>query len=255
MESNMKENVEAKRIVIITGGARGIGFEIAQRFASNGDMVIIFDTNANAGESAALSLREKNFLAVYHYTDVAGSESVSDSMKWVMQQYNGVDILVNCAGILDTGSIEDLKESTWDKVINVNLKGTYLVIQAAITCMTGRRNGRIINISSLAGRMGGRKTGVAYSASKAGIIGLTKAVARMVAHHGITVNAVAPGTANTDMATQFSGDEMDQLLAGIPLGRLIEPDEIAEAVFFLASEKAGMITGTVLDINGGVYMA
>jgi NAD(P)-dependent dehydrogenase (short-subunit alcohol dehydrogenase family) len=255
MERNMKESVAVKRIVIITGGAQGIGFGIAQRFASNGDKVILFDSNKNAGESAALSLREMDLQAVYCCTDVTRSESVKDSVKWVMQQYGGLDVLVNCAGILDTGSIEDLEESTWDNVMNVNLKGTYLVTQAAIPCMKGRRNGRIINISSLAGRMGGRKTGLAYSASKAGMIGLTKAAARMVAPHGITVNAVAPGTANTDMAAKFSRDEMDQLLAGIPLGRLIEPNEIAEAVFFLASEKAGMITGAVLDINGGVYMA
>jgi NAD(P)-dependent dehydrogenase (short-subunit alcohol dehydrogenase family) len=236
IESNMKENVAVKRIVIITGGARGIGFEVAQRFASNGDIVILFDSNENAGESAALSLREKNLQVVFRCADVARIDSVRDSIKWVMQQYGGIDILVNCAGILDTGSIEDLEESTWDNVMNVNLKGTYLVTQAAIPCMTGRPNGRIINISSLAGRMGGRKTGLAYSASKA-------------------VNAVAPGTTNTDMITHFSRDEMDQLLAGIPLGRLVETDEIAEAVFFLASEKSGMITGAVLDINGGVYMA
>jgi NAD(P)-dependent dehydrogenase (short-subunit alcohol dehydrogenase family) len=254
-ESNMNENVVVKRIVIITGGGRGIGFEVAQRFASNGDIVILFDSNENAGESAAMRIREKNLQAVFRCVDVAGSESVRDSIKWVMQQYGGIDILVNCAGILDTGSIEDLEESTWDNVLNVNLKGTYLVTQAAIPCMKDRGNGRIINISSLAGRMGGRKTGPAYSASKAGMIGLTKAVARMVAHYGITVNAVAPGTTNTEMVTQFSRDELDQLIAGIPLGRLIEPDEIAEAVFFLASDKSGMITGAVLDINGGVYMA
>jgi NAD(P)-dependent dehydrogenase (short-subunit alcohol dehydrogenase family) len=251
----MKESVVIKRIVIITGGARGIGFGIAQRFASYGDVVILLDSDENVGESAAQSLREMNFQVVFRFTDVAKSDSVRDSIKWVMEQYGGIDILVNCAGILDTGSIEDLDESTWDKVINVNLKGTYLVTQASIPCMIGRPNGRIINISSLAGRMGGRKTGLAYSASKAGIIGLTKAAARMVAQHGITVNAVAPGTTNTEMVNQFSGDEMVQLLAGIPLGRLIETDEIAEAVFFLTSEKSKMITGAVLDINGGVYMA
>lgn len=254
-ESNMNDNLVVSRIVIITGGALGIGFGVAQRFASNGDTVVIFDSNKSAGESAVQSLLEKNLQAVYRYTDVGRSDSVVNSIKWVMQQYEGINILVNCAGILDTGSIENLEESTWDNVMNVNLKGTYLVTKAAIPCMTGHPNGRIINISSLAGRMGGRKTGLAYSASKAGMIGLTKALARMVAHHGITVNAVAPGTTNTDMVNQFSRDEMDQILAGIPLGRLIEPDEIAEVVFFLASEKSGMITGAVLDINGGVYMA
>jgi 3-oxoacyl-[acyl-carrier protein] reductase len=251
----MKENVSPKRIVVVTGGAGGIGFEIVRRFASSGDTAIIFDSDENAGTSAALTLCEMNFRAVFHLTDVAKSESVRDSVNQVVQQSGGIDILVNCAGILDTGSIEDLEESTWDQVVNVNLKGTYLVTRAAIPFMKGRSNGRIINVSSLAGRMGGRKTGPAYSASKAGMIGFTKAVARMVARYGITVNAVAPGTTNTEMASQFSKEEMDQLLTGIPMGRLVEPEEIAEAVFFLASERAGMITGAVLDINGGVFMA
>lgn len=251
----MKNNTDTRRIVIVTGGARGIGSQVAERFASKGDIVILFDADEKSGAAAAQSLQQKNNQAFYRHTDVANSESVCDSIKWVNEEFGGIDILVNCAGILDTGSIDHLDEGLWDRVMNVNLKGTYLVIQAAIPCMTGRANGRIINISSMAGRMGGKKTGLAYSASKAGMLGLTKAVARMVAHHGITVNAVAPGNTNTDMLKQFTPEEMDHLMAGIPLGRLIEPDEIAEAVFFLASEKAGMITGAVLDINGGAYMA
>lgn len=251
----MKNNTVTRRIAVVTGGARGIGFQIAERFASNGDTVILFDADEKSGEAAAQGLQQMNKQTFYRHTDVADSGSVSDSIKWVNEEFGGIDILVNCAGILDTGSINDLDEDLWDQVMNVNLKGTYLVTQAAIPCMTGRANGRIINISSMAGRMGGKKTGLAYSASKAGMLGLTKAVARMVAQHGITVNAVAPGNTNTDLLKQFTPDEMDHLMAGIPLGRLIEPDEIAEAVFFLASEKAGMITGAVLDINGGAYMA
>lgn len=251
----MIENDDTQRIVIVTGGARGIGFAIAKRFASGGDMVVIFDLNREAGESAVGELSGINLHAVYRHTDVSISDSVDHSVNWVIQQYGRINVLVNCAGILDTGYIVDLDESTWDRVINVNLKGTYLITRAALKGMIGKPDGRIINISSMAGRMGGRKTGAAYSASKAGVIGFTKAVARMVAPHGITVNAVAPGTTNTGMADQFSKDEMDHLLAGIPLGRLVETDEIAEAVFFLASAKAGMITGAVLDINGGVFMA
>jgi 3-oxoacyl-[acyl-carrier protein] reductase len=251
----MIKKPDSRRILLITGGAKGIGFQIALRFASEGDDVIICDADEEAGHAAVRTLKEKNLSTLYLKTNVAQSDSVSDSIKWVKQQFTGIDILVNCAGILDVGSIEDLDENLWDKVIDVNLKGTYLVTQAAIPCMIGRPNGRIINISSLAGRMGGLRTGLAYSASKAGMIGLTKAVARMVAKHGITVNAIAPGTTNTEMATQFSENDMEAILAAIPLSRLVETEEIAEAVFFLASEKAGMITGTVLDINGGVYMA
>jgi NAD(P)-dependent dehydrogenase (short-subunit alcohol dehydrogenase family) len=251
----MIKNSDNRRIVVITGGAKGIGFQIALRFASDGDIVVLLDADQEAGHAAARSLQQKDLSSFYRETNVAQSDSVRDSIKWVKQQFTGIDILVNCAGILDVGSIEDLDESLWDSVIDVNLKGTYLVTQAAIPCMIGRPNGRIINISSLAGRMGGLRTGLAYSASKAGMIGLTKAIARMVAKHGITVNAIAPGTTNTEMASQFSENDMEAILAAIPLSRLVETDEIAEAVFFLASEKSGMITGTVMDINGGVYMA
>ncbi len=251
----MIENSINRRIVVITGGAKGIGLQIALRFASEGDAVVLFDADEKAGNAAAGLLQQKNKLSFYQLTDVAQSASVNESIKWVMQQFAGIDILVNGAGILDVGSIEDLDEDLWDRVIDVNLKGTYLVTQAAIPCMIHRPNGRIINISSLAGRMGGLRTGLAYSASKAGMIGLTKAIARMVARHGITVNAVAPGTTNTEMARQFSEEDMQAILSAIPLSRLVEKDEIAEAVFFLASKKAGMITGAVIDINGGVYMA
>jgi 3-oxoacyl-[acyl-carrier protein] reductase len=251
----MTAQTEQGRIVVVTGGAKGIGLEIAIRFASDGDRVILFDSDKKAGDTAAEYIRGKHGNAFYCPTDVSKSASVRDSVNWVMQQFSGIDILVNCAGILDLGSIDDLDEQRWDRVMDVNLKGTYLVTQASIPGMVGRPNGRIINISSLAGRMGGIRTGLAYSASKAGMIGLTKAVARMVAAHGITVNVIAPGTANTEMAQQFSEEDMEAILAAIPLSRLVETDEIAEAVFFLASEKAGMITGTVLDINGGVYMA
>lgn len=251
----MTKNPDSSRIVVITGGAKGIGFQITLRFALEGDTVILLDIDEKAGQGAVRNLQQQNLTAFYRKTNVAQSESVSESIKWVLEQYEGIDILVNCAGILDLGSIEDLDEKLWDRVIDVNLKGSYLVTQAAIPCMIGRPNGRIINISSLAGRMGGLRTGLAYSASKAGMIGLTKAIARMVAVHGITVNAVAPGTTNTEMATQFSDKDMESILSAIPLSRLVETEEIAEAVFFLASEKAGMITGTVLDINGGVYMA
>ena len=240
---------------MITGGAKGIGLQIAQRFATEGDTVVLLDADKKAGENAARSLQKKNKQNGFLYTDVTQSVSVRDSINRVRQEFGGIDILVNCAGILDLGSIEELDEDLWDRVMDVNLKGTYLVTQAAIPGMVGRSNGRIINISSLAGRMGGLRTGLAYSASKAGMIGLTRAIARMVARHGITVNAVAPGTTNTEMAKQFSEEDMQAILSAIPLSRLVETDEIAEAVFYLASEKAGMITGTVMDINGGVYMA
>jgi 3-oxoacyl-[acyl-carrier protein] reductase len=251
----MHESTDGGRIVVVTGGAGGIGLQIALKFAGEGDIVVIFDLDGAAGDQAAGEMKKLKLQAYFCKTDVATKDSVRASVDWTKQQFGGIDVLVNCAGILDVGPIEELEESLWDRVIDVNLKGSFLVMQAVIPCMKGRPNGRIINISSLAGRMGGIRTGPAYSASKAGMIGLTKAVARMVAPHEITVNAVAPSTTNTEMAQQFSDRDRDEILASIPMARFVETDEIAEAVFFLASEKAGMITGVVLDINGGAFMA
>jgi len=253
--AHMKDKTESNRIVVVTGGASGIGFQIVSRFATEGDTIVILDFDKDAGQAAAKDFKQKDLKVYFHNTDVSQSDSVKKSMEWTQQQFGGIDVLVNCAGILDTGSIENLEESLWDRVIDVNLKGTFLVMQASIPCMKGRPNGRIINISSLAGRIGGVRPGAAYSASKAGLSGLTKAAARMLAPFGITVNAVAPAIVNTEMAKQFSDQEREDILASIPLSRFVEKEEIAEAVFFLASEKAGMITGAELDVNGGAFMA
>ncbi len=264
-----------QRTVVVTGGASGIGFEVAKRFASEGDSVIVFDRDQANGEAAVAKLRDAGADAQFRLTDVSSGESVDVSVGWVVDTFGTIDVVVNSAGVLDLASIEDESEAAWDRVIDINLKGTFLVTQAAIRFMLKQRRagstgdvrreaaadvsgsktgGRIINISSVAGRMGGIRTGPAYSASKAGVIGLTKAVARMVANEGITVNAVAPATTNTEMAKKFSEADVAVLLKSMPLGRLVEPSEVAEAVFYLASEKAAMITGAVLDINGGTFM-
>lgn len=244
-----------KRIVVVTGGARGIGLAIASRFANASDAVTILDRDKTGGSDAVRTLIEVGNIATFLYTDVSDKSSVTQSIEEINKRYGAIDVLINCAGVIDVGTIETIEEDIWDRVININLKGAFLVTQAAIPLMIDRPAGRIINISSLAGRMGGIKTGPAYSASKAGLIGLTKAVARMVAEHRITVNAIAPGVTRTEMAVNFTASDLEQILKANPMGSLVEPSEIAEVTYFLASDQIKMITGTVIDVNGGVYMA
>ncbi len=242
------------RTVVITGASKGIGKETAKVFAAAGDQVVIFDVDRAKGqeycqeESAAG--RNVDFSAV----DITRSEDVRKAVEDVVRQYGGIDVLVNCAGILDLHSFSDTTEEVWDRVMGINLKGAFLLSQAVLPYMSRNKTGRIVNISSSAGRTGGVKTGVSYSVSKAGIIGLTKTLARMAAPDKVTVNCIAPGTTNTEMARQFSSEDTEAILKQVPLHSLVDPEDIARAVFFLASDSAKMITGICLDINGGIYM-
>lgn len=242
------------RIVVVTGAASGIGREVARRFAAAEDLVVLLDRDEPNGRKALDGIAKQSPRSDFRRTDVTSSSSVAGTVSWIAEKFGGIDVVVNCAGILDLGTFEETEEEVWDRVISVNLKGPFLLIKAALPHMAGRANGRIINISSVAGRMGGLRTGPAYTASKAGLIGLTKSAARMAAKYGITANAVAPGTTNTEMARGFTKTDIDSLRSSMPLGRLLEPNEVAEAVFYLASEAAAMITGAVLDINGGMLM-
>jgi NAD(P)-dependent dehydrogenase (short-subunit alcohol dehydrogenase family) len=242
------------RTVLITGASRGIGRVTAEIFARSGDQIVVFDVDAARGEAFAAEARAEGLLVDFIATNITDTREVADSVAAAADRYGSIDILVNCAGILHLDSLAETNEKIWDRVMDINLKGAFLVSQAVLPYMVKNGGGRIINISSSAGRTGGVKTGVAYSVSKAGIIGLTKTLARIGAANNITVNAIAPGTTNTDMAKQFSSEEIDAILGQIPLGRLVEPDEIGSAVFYLASESAQMITGITLDINGGIYM-
>jgi len=241
----------AGRSAFVTGAARGIGLAIAGALASQGAGVALVDVDPVALEAAAQSLAGK-VLPVPG--DVSQLADVQRAVKAAVEHCGGLDILVNNAGICPMSGFPDITEFEWDQVLAINLKGAFFCCQAALPYLrrSGQR-GRIVNISSVAGQMGGVSVGAHYAASKAGLIGLSKSLAQMLAPDGITVNCVAPGTVATDMTRDWSEATQVDLKARISLGRFARPQEIAEAVLFLVSDRAGFMTGATLDLNGGLY--
>ncbi|MBW1889502.1 MAG: 3-oxoacyl-[acyl-carrier-protein] reductase [Deltaproteobacteria bacterium] len=243
----------ARRTVMVTGGSRGLGRAICLAF-SGPDTHICFNYNAaedSAAETARL-ITAAGGSASYDKVDVASSEQVGGFVKKTVREHGGLHVLVNNAGITRDGLVVMMKEKDWDDVIETNLKGAFNCIKAATRPMMKQRYGRIVNITSVVGVMG--NPGQAnYSASKAGIIGLTKSLARELASRNITVNAVAPGYVETDMTASLPDKAKEAMLAMIPLGRAGTPEEIAGLVEFLASDKGAYITGQVVHISGGMY--
>lgn len=238
------------KVVLVTGGAAGIGLSTAEAFAAEGAKLAICDVNPEAGEEAVKSLGAD---ASFYKVDVADSQSVSGWMDQVSERYGQIDVLVNNAGITRDGLVMRLKEADWDLVIDINLKGTFNCIKSVSKVMMKQRSGRIVNVASVVGVMG--NPGQAnYVASKAGVIGLTKTVARELAPRGITVNAIAPGFIETDMTAVLSDKVKDAMLATIPLGRAGSPKDVADVVTFLSSDAASYLTGQVLHVSGGMYM-
>jgi 3-oxoacyl-[acyl-carrier protein] reductase len=239
-----------KKVVMVTGGAAGIGKVTAENFARQGAKVAICDVNTEAGEATTKELGPE---ASFTQVDVADSASVSDWVETAMDRYGQIDVLVNNAGITRDGLIMRMKEEDWDAVINVNLKSAFNCIKAVSKIMVRQKSGRIINLASVVGVMG--NPGQAnYVASKAGMIGLTKTVAKELGSRGITVNAVAPGFIETDMTAVLSEKAREAMLSIIPLQRSGTPQDVAEAIMFLASDSAAYITGQVLHVTGGMYM-
>ncbi len=235
---------------MVTGGAAGIGRATAAGFAKEGAKVAICDVNPEAGKTTAESLGPE---ATFQQVDVSDNKSVNDWVESVVSQYGQIDVLVNNAGITRDGLIMRMKEADWDAVLNVNLKSAFNCIKAVSKTMVKQRSGRILNLASVVG-VSGNPGQANYVASKAGIIGLTKAVAKEFASRGITVNAVAPGFIETDMTASLPAKAREAMLAQIPLGRAGADRDIAEAVMFLASDKAAYITGQVIHVSGGMYM-
>ncbi len=242
------------KTALITGAARGIGFEIAAAFAAEGALVAIADLSGPDCETAAADITAKTAAkAVGIGMDVSKEADCERAVEEAVKVFGKLDILINNAGITRDNLVLRMKESDFDAVINVNLKGAFLMCKAASKLMLKARAGSIINISSVVGQTG--QAGQAnYSASKAGLIGLTMSCAREFAPRGVRVNAVAPGFIRTRMTENLKEEAKARVEALIPLGRIGEPSEVAKAALFLAGEESAYITGQVLAVNGGLYM-
>jgi 3-oxoacyl-[acyl-carrier protein] reductase len=242
------------QVAVVTGAGRGIGHAIAVRLAKEGARVAsVSRTEANAQKTADEINAARADAAKAYAVDVADQAAVQKAAEQIFADFGRVDILVNNAGVTRDGLSMRMSMDDWDTVLNTNLKGAFVFTQAVMRPMIKQRSGRIINISSIAGLIG--NAGQAnYAASKAGLIGLTKTLARELASRGITVNAVAPGLIETDMTTVLSEEIRQNILKNVPLGKLGEPDDIAGAVAYLASAEAKYITGQVLTVDGGMVM-
>lgn len=243
----------SEKVAIVTGASRGIGRCIALALAAQGAKVVASARNAEALDKLVEEIKQQGGEATAVVGDVAVDTDASKLIDQAVAKYGQVDILVNNAGITRDGLLLRMKNEDWDAVLDTNLKGAFLCIRAAAKVMSKQRSGRIINISSVVGEMG--NAGQAnYCASKAGLLGLTKSVARELARRNVTVNAITPGYIVTDMTDDMTDKARQAMTEQIPLGRLGEVDDIANAVIFLASDQSSYITGQVLGINGGMYM-
>jgi len=248
----MSDNPE--RIVVVTGGSRGIGRAICTALsAPNARVCFNYSSNPDGAKATAEAIEAAGGQADYRRVNVASESAVADYLGAILKEAGRIDVLVNNAGITRDGLLVRMKEADWDAVMEVNLKGTFNCMKAAAKAMMKQRYGRIVNISSVVGASG--NPGQAnYVASKAGIIGLTKAVARELASRNITVNAVAPGYIATDMTGDLSDKARDAMTGQIPMGRIGSPEDVAGVVAFLVSPAADYITGQVIHVNGGMYM-
>ena len=241
------------RVALITGGGQGIGREIALKLASYGADIAVVDVNLEKAQETANEAIKMGRRAMALKVDVVSAAETEEMAAKVFEKLEAIHILVNNAGITRDGLIIRMKEEDWDAVIDVNLKGAFNCTKAALKYMTKARWGRIVNIASVVGVMG--NAGQAnYAASKAGLIGFTKSVAREVASRNITCNAVAPGFIETAMTAALSDELKEELLAKIPLGRLGGASDVANGVLFLSSNVSNYITGEVMNINGGMAM-
>lgn len=242
------------KIAVVTGGARGIGKAISLELARRGATVIInYNGSRERAQQTQKEIQESGGQGAVYGCDVSDYEKCQVFIQDVIKEYGRLDILVNNAGIIRDGLLMKMAEEDFDKVLATNLKGTFHTIRFASRQMLKQRSGRIINMASVVGIMGNAGQ-VNYGASKAGVIGLTKCVARELASRGITVNAIAPGFINTEMTQVLSEKVKEQTAAQIPLGRFGSPEDVAAAVAFLASEEAAYITGQVLCVDGGMAM-
>jgi len=242
-------------VALVTGGARGMGFSCASTLAPDCAGVAIIDIDAPAIEQASSKLGDLATPHAAFTADVTNADQVKDVVGKVTRSLGPPTILINAAGILRPTRFLDIEESEWDAVVNVSLKGSFLCAKACLPAMIDRGWGRIINFSSTAGKNVSTLGGAHYTAAKAGLLGLTRALATEVAASGICVNAVCPGLIDTEMSWAYCAPErLEEFVAATPISRLGDPMEVADLVAFLCSERASYITGAALDINGGQLM-
>jgi len=243
-----------ERVIVVTGASRGIGRGIAVTLAEPGDTVVInFSSSSEAAAESAAAVAAKGATAHLCRFDVSNPEAVKEAFKEIIGLRNRVDVLVNNAGINRDNLLALMKAGEWDAVIDTNLKGAFLCSQAVVRTMMRQKYGRIINVTSVVGVIGNPGQ-CNYSAAKAGLLGLTRSLARELVSRNITVNAVAPGFIETDMTLRLPEKVRVELLTQIPAGRYGTPEDVAAAVKFLASDAAGYITGQIIHVNGGMFM-
>ncbi len=246
----METDSITNKVVIVTGGSKGIGGDTAMLFAQrNAKAVVIADVLDARAEQTCDDIRSQTGCKVmYRHTDVSDEQSVHALFNDTEERYGSADILINCAGICTQESIEDMNGAMFDRAVNINLKGTYLCSREALISMKKKKYGKIVNFASISGQIGGIATAPSYAASKGGIISLTLSFAKAGAPYNVNVNAVAPGMIGTDMTMPHFKPE------NVPLGRIGTPRDVSKVVAFLASEESSYMTGTILSVNGGMFM-
>ena len=243
------------KVAIVTGGANGIGKEVAMTLAQHFAKVVIVDINQKAAINTMAEIKEAGSEAMEISGDLTNEAFIQEVVQQTISAYGRIDILVNCAGIICTGDLFSISGDKWDKVMTVNVKTLFLLTKAVLAHMVVRKQGKVINIASVAGKRGGGLLGNScYAASKGAVIAFTKSVAREVGRYHINVNAVAPALTETNMTSMLTGKDREKVIQMMPLGRAGKPKDIANAVLFLASEYSDFITGEIMDVDGGLMM-
>ena len=241
------------KVALVTGGAGGIGRATAELLASEGARVAVADIDQSGAEDVVSGIESRGEEALAIAADVSDPEQIDAMFDAVVTRFGRLDVLHNNAGIFTRTPIDELEIESWDRLMNVNLRGAFLVAQRALRIMKTQGGGRIINMSSMAGQVGGVVAGADYAASKAAIACLTKSMAKWGGPYGILVNSLCPGVIDTAMPAQFPPDRLAAMIAATPLRRMGTADEVARVVLFLASDLSSFVTGTHIDINGGLH--
>jgi 3-oxoacyl-[acyl-carrier protein] reductase len=242
------------KVAMVTGASGGIGQAVCKTFAREGAAVVATDIVLQPCQKVVEEIEQSGGKAIALQTDVTSKTEVAHMVDTVMQKWGHIDILINNAGTISFGSIADMAEEEWDRVIRINLKSVFLCSQAVMGHMKKQKSGKIVNMGSLAGKVGGIVVGANYSASKAGVLCITLSLAKELGPYNINVNALAPGPTDTDMTRSFPPGVLDQTINQTPLKRQATPQDIANVILFLVTEDSRHITGEVIDVNGGIMM-